>query len=242
MFTTKEKKNLTKLLSRVVDSVDAFNLEELHGFLFGLAILPELIKPSEWLPIVFGEDMMEFESEAEAKELMGHLFIICNKFYSENHDDKLFCPFSIDSLKRADISRMHDWTYGLYQAMLLRYEIWGLGDRDEEDFTEDDQEFASSLAIILGVAKPEHISELFGKEGHDQGTNDNDLELEATLLALLPDAVATVQEYAKSISKEQSAFPEPFTHSYQGIVEKIGRNDPCLCGSGKKYRKCCGMN
>lgn len=23
-------------------------------------------------------------------------------------------------------------------------------------------------------------------------------------------------------------------------VEKIGRNDPCSCGSGKKYKKCCG--
>jgi SWIM/SEC-C metal-binding protein len=24
-------------------------------------------------------------------------------------------------------------------------------------------------------------------------------------------------------------------------VEKIGRNDPCNCGSGKKYKKCCGL-
>lgn len=24
--------------------------------------------------------------------------------------------------------------------------------------------------------------------------------------------------------------------------DKIGRNDPCPCGSGKKYKKCCGMN
>ena len=23
------------------------------------------------------------------------------------------------------------------------------------------------------------------------------------------------------------------------IEEKIGRNDPCPCGSGKKYKKCC---
>jgi preprotein translocase subunit SecA len=23
---------------------------------------------------------------------------------------------------------------------------------------------------------------------------------------------------------------------------KIGRNDPCPCGSGKKYKKCCGAN
>jgi uncharacterized protein len=23
-------------------------------------------------------------------------------------------------------------------------------------------------------------------------------------------------------------------------TSKVGRNDPCLCGSGKKYKKCCG--
>jgi SWIM/SEC-C metal-binding protein len=24
------------------------------------------------------------------------------------------------------------------------------------------------------------------------------------------------------------------------ISKKVGRNDPCPCGSGKKYKKCCG--
>ncbi len=24
------------------------------------------------------------------------------------------------------------------------------------------------------------------------------------------------------------------------LIEKIGRNDPCPCGSGKKFKKCCG--
>ncbi len=24
--------------------------------------------------------------------------------------------------------------------------------------------------------------------------------------------------------------------------EKVGRNDPCPCGSGKKFKKCCGLN
>ena len=27
-----------------------------------------------------------------------------------------------------------------------------------------------------------------------------------------------------------------------GDIKKIGRNDPCPCGSGKKYKKCCGSN
>ena len=25
-------------------------------------------------------------------------------------------------------------------------------------------------------------------------------------------------------------------------IKVIGRNDPCPCGSGKKYKYCCGMN
>ena len=26
------------------------------------------------------------------------------------------------------------------------------------------------------------------------------------------------------------------------VSKHIGRNDPCPCGSGKKYKKCCGAN
>ncbi len=31
---------------------------------------------------------------------------------------------------------------------------------------------------------------------------------------------------------------EPYRHE----TPKIGRNEPCPCGSGKKYKKCCGRN
>ena len=24
------------------------------------------------------------------------------------------------------------------------------------------------------------------------------------------------------------------------VEKKVGRNDPCTCGSGKKFKKCCG--
>jgi SEC-C motif-containing protein len=30
------------------------------------------------------------------------------------------------------------------------------------------------------------------------------------------------------------------TQPYRRETPKIGRNDPCPCGSGKKYKKCCG--
>lgn len=33
-------------------------------------------------------------------------------------------------------------------------------------------------------------------------------------------------------------LPAPETYRNEG--PKVGRNDPCVCGSGKKYKKCCG--
>jgi preprotein translocase subunit SecA len=39
-------------------------------------------------------------------------------------------------------------------------------------------------------------------------------------------------------AEEQEQKKKPFKRS----IPKVGRNDPCPCGSGKKYKKCCGMN
>jgi uncharacterized protein YecA (UPF0149 family) len=36
-------------------------------------------------------------------------------------------------------------------------------------------------------------------------------------------------------STGQPSSPQPVRHA-----GKVGRNDPCPCGSGKKYKKCCG--
>ncbi|MFA9398533.1 MAG: SEC-C metal-binding domain-containing protein [Clostridiaceae bacterium] len=44
------------------------------------------------------------------------------------------------------------------------------------------------------------------------------------------------QQDKKDIKKE-------WTKSVTATKEdKVGRNDPCPCGSGKKYKKCCGKN
>lgn len=32
------------------------------------------------------------------------------------------------------------------------------------------------------------------------------------------------------------------SHTFVREGRKIGRNDPCPCGSGKKYKNCCGRN
>ena len=39
---------------------------------------------------------------------------------------------------------------------------------------------------------------------------------------------------------DNSGEPIKQTPVKKGV--KVGRNDPCPCGSGKKYKKCCGLN
>ena len=55
----------------------------------------------------------------------------------------------------------------------------------------------------------------------------------------------TPAEIMKKERKHLRLLPEvEYRASFQGErtvvkVEKVGRNDPCPCGRGKKYKKCC---
>jgi preprotein translocase subunit SecA len=41
---------------------------------------------------------------------------------------------------------------------------------------------------------------------------------------------------------ERIAIRTQYRKDVQAVSTKVGRNDPCPCGSGKKYKKCCGRN
>ena len=42
--------------------------------------------------------------------------------------------------------------------------------------------------------------------------------------------------YVEPLDDEDEYYPETFVRA----EPKVGRNEPCPCGSGKKYKKCCG--
>ncbi|MBW1913113.1 MAG: SEC-C domain-containing protein, partial [Deltaproteobacteria bacterium] len=59
------------------------------------------------------------------------------------------------------------------------------------------------------------------------------------LLRQRPEEVPRQKKKAMHLSHgDEGAKPETVKRKGQ----KIGRNAPCPCGSGKKYKKCCGMN
>ena len=55
------------------------------------------------------------------------------------------------------------------------------------------------------------------------------------------DAKATKPDVNGEDNDKPSKKNSPSTNNHRDL-KKIGRNDPCPCGSGKKYKKCCGKN
>ncbi|MGI5850052.1 MAG: SEC-C metal-binding domain-containing protein [Christensenellales bacterium] len=53
----------------------------------------------------------------------------------------------------------------------------------------------------------------------------------------------TLTEWDGIISEEKRReIRDAWRKDKQAVSEKIGRNAPCPCGSGKKYKRCCGIN
>ena len=57
----------------------------------------------------------------------------------------------------------------------------------------------------------------------------------ATATATKASTQTAAQQAAESSNQQTDAKPEPIRNT--GV--KVGRNDPCPCGSGKKYKQCC---
>jgi uncharacterized protein len=127
MLASLEKKNLKQLLACAVNQDEVLTLDGLHGFLFGLAIIPEHIMPSEWLVSIFGEEMLEIDKVNEGDRLFGSLFNVLNRMSVANDNEEQTFPFDFNTIKNKDIQRVREWAYGLFMATNLRPEIWGIG-------------------------------------------------------------------------------------------------------------------
>ena len=50
-----------------------FRYHELQGFLFTVVSAPEIVPPSEWLPIIFGDEKAAYASLDQANEILGNI-------------------------------------------------------------------------------------------------------------------------------------------------------------------------
>jgi|ADurb_H2B_01_Slu_FD_contig_31_2111522_length_542_multi_2_in_0_out_0_1 hypothetical protein len=67
-------------------------------------------------------------------------------------------------------------------------------------------------------------------------------KLYKNMLGVPAEWLYTLEEWDNIFTKEERAeLTKEYKRSKTVVNEvKVGRNDPCPCGSGKKYKKCCG--
>ena len=88
---------------------------------------------------------------------------------------------------------------------------------------------------------PVAIYRIQGAEMFDQMVDDIKEDTVRQILSVVPRAQATERVQVAKPTSEGFAGDKSIVRK-PAVSKKVGRNDPCPCGSGKKYKKCCGQN
>lgn len=227
MLNDDELEQLDALLLSIPMEDEGMLLSEFDGFCAGLVVCPEMIMPGEWLPHVWGDGTGHFEDLEGVRSITD---LIARHYNDVAHSltppAMGYSPIFED--KRTGEILWEGWISGFERAMRLRPDAW------ERIVESGDEEAAASVTMMLALY---NIS-----EGQSDLPKASTKELTQEAPDLIPDLVLTINDWTKS-----SATVEPFPawtaanrpHApLRGI--KTSRNDPCPCGSGRKYKHCCG--
>ncbi|CAN5290604.1 YecA family protein [soil metagenome] len=220
---------LRKLDAALLDlaSDEAMGLSEFDGFCAGLLVCPDLVMPGEWLKRVWGEEEdgePVFDDLADARKMIAMLTDHYNDVAKMLHRRQGDYAAIYDVDTRNGETLWEIWVEGFAAAMELRPESWTAMARD---FDEDTAAAFSCLVVLIDIARGE--SDLPAETIEEMTVNAHDL---------IPGLVETLYDAQLRLNQGALAAPAagPVTRG------KTGRNEPCPCGSGKKYKKCCGLN
>lgn len=213
-------------LSAILDQLgnkSSMNLEQLDGFLSALICGPELVLPSKYLPMIWG-DKSVFEDASSAQEFLSLLMRHWNAVADTLNSGELYLPLLLED--ESGITHGNDWANGFMRGMEFGKEDWAL--------LLDDEDHGGSLVAIFALAN-EHNPDPKMRPYKDPIS----AELRETLIA---SAVAGTMQIYRYFKAKRSIVNDPLGNmpTFLRTMPKIGRNDPCPCGSGKKFKQCCG--
>jgi uncharacterized protein YecA (UPF0149 family) len=138
------------------------------------------------------------------------------------------CRFRDDLLSNlSEDAPVSQWSRGFIRGHSWLEESW------DEYLPEELEDELGSLALTLSFFASQRLAERYLAEC---GTDEISLvDMAKTFRKVFPDAMAGYAHLGRSIHQ---ALMEHQSHQ----PKKVGRNEPCPCGSGRKYKKCCGAN
>ncbi len=128
------------------------------------------------------------------------------------------------------------WREHLYQMDVLKTGIGLRGYNQKDPLVEYKKESYNMFLELIDRIKFETITTLYKIEFQFETPEEQEEDLER-LKAMQEEANANIQLEHESVLEPNSNSREVDVHS-----KKIPRNAPCPCGSGKKYKHCCGKS
>lgn len=231
LLTDEDIQELDQFLMDAEGIEESMDIATLDGFLTAIVCGPKTIMPSEWMRWVWdmesGEDAPEFKDQAQAQRILGLLMRHMNDIARTLHQaPDQYEPLLMENPNDGDpIPILDEWCSGFMKGVQLDQDGW--------------------LPVIVG--KPDWVSTilLYGTEEGWEALKKKNLSMEEHK-ALADGLAGTVrkihalwlEERGKQIA--QGHLPGVVRREPVRNPNKVGRNDPCPCGSGKKFKQCHG--
>jgi hypothetical protein len=239
---------------------DEFDLVGLNGFMHGILCLSKPVNPSDWLQLAVPEVSLGHDTDG-TNEIIGLVFRYFNmiaipasharandgssKGASNGEGDVPITP-NCDG----GFAQTKTWLNGFGRAFLLDR-------RGIEAVIDSEQNHISRLGMMvfshavdvneLRVAglSTGLIKEFTQVHAHsleqfkNNSPEENILILQATA-SLIGKMLVPARANGSSLGLETNSFSRPTGIPVRRDGPKVGRNDPCPCGSGKKFKQCHG--
>lgn len=227
-----------KFLSEFLDAPrrpeQTMNLHEVRGFLWGVAASPVKHDIEQWLAFVFDGEEPNFRDAKEEKEVL----VLLDGLWQEQREriDSEQCELADPPYhwhtRPEQRWPLTDWCIGLLKAHCWQEDFWQeLLQHTEPVITEDgvfdmQEEVDHTLTICSLIADYEAIYQ----ESEDRQQLSDDI---LDFAEQLPWIALNYAECGQLLAELDSRQPQPLNKP------ALGRNEPCFCGSGKKYKHCC---
>jgi len=227
---------LAERLERIANP-DALSLEGMDGLFCALIASPIHVPPSAYLPVILGGDLGHgefFKDIDDANVTVSMMIRYWNSIIEDMEKESVHPPyvFEVDSGQVPGRA----WARGFMLGVAFAPEDW------DELFEDEEQGDLFAIPLVAGEVDPEWPKEPLTKELQD----DVLMSLAVGFARSHRHFADARRETAEAVSEDALAgehldeddyYPETFVRP----EPKVGRNEPCPCGSGKKYKRCCGM-
>ncbi len=180
-----------------------------RGLFAASAVSPKPMDPTEWLPMLVGDKLAD---PTELKRLLTLLIRDANSIRNRVTLGQPITPVSDDE----DVVR--EFCKGFVQVA-----------QRLPDWTANQTAFDLTLPMMVlsGYVEPGSLASLRPEAAVDPAGYRRDC------LRRLSGAISALYDFFREARTNHERLTEP------QLSQKVGRNDPCPCGSGKKFKKCC---